>query len=198
MLNIDKIALVLANGDTAQAEITSYYIKAMIHTGCTVAAILAASYFLNVLRYAVIILLALRLLRTKTGGCHSRSVTLCKVSSFLIVLGLALLVPIIQISEICLIVWSVFVLIFGLYIIHKVVPLDSPQRPIVSLEFRKQLKIKAYIFFLLLVASIYIFSLYHYLAEGVAILLALSLQLLLMTKLGYWIIAKLDNVFSVK
>lgn len=197
-MNINKLALVLANGDEEIAEIKAYYIRSMVHTGTTLTAILLASYVFDVLQYSMIIILTLRLVRTKTGGCHSRSITLCKIYSFVMVLGLGLLVPIIKITQMNLIIWSSLVLIFGLYMIHKVVPLDSPQRPIISQEFRRELKTKAYIFFLLLMASIYIFSVYHYLEEGVAILLALSLQLFLMTKIGYWVIAKFDYVFNVR
>lgn len=194
-MDINRIALVLANGDTEQAEIKAYYIKGMIHVGSTISIILAAGYLLNVIQYALIILFTLRLIRTKTGGCHSESITLCKVITFSIVLGLALLAPVVKPSYLVFLIWSLVILVFGLYMIHKVAPLDSPKRPIVSQDFRRELKFKSYIFFVLLMAVIYIFSYYGYLVEATSILLALSIHFFLMTKLGYWLMAKVDSFF---
>ncbi len=197
-MDIDEFALILANGDTGQAEIKSYYIKSMLHTASTFTAIATASYFLDVLQYALVIILTLRLFRTKTGGCHSKSITLCKVMSFLILVGLSLLVPVIKISNAAITIWTGCIALFGLYMIYKVVPIDTPQRPIISMEFRRKLKIEAYIFFLILIASVYLFCIYDYLRWGYAVLLALSLQLFLMTKLGFWVVNRVDNIFSVR
>lgn len=196
-MNINKIALILANGDEDLAEIKAYYLTGMLHNGSTLIAVLVASYFLDVFQYALAIMVTLMLIRTKTGGCHSKSLTLCKVVTIIGVLGLALVVPVIKISFTMLIAWYSVLLVVGIYMIHKFAPLDSPQRPIISLEFRKQLKVKSYIFFGLAMTIIYIFSYYGYSKGAVSVLLALSLQFFLMTKLGYRLIAKVDSIFMV-
>lgn len=194
-MNINEIASILANGDEGLAEIKAYYLRGMLHNGSVIASILIASYLLDVFHYTLIIILTLRLLRTKTGGCHSQSLTLCKVISFIGVLGLAFIASVIQISSTALVIWSLFILVFGLYMIYKFAPLDSPQRPIISHEFRKQLKIKSYIFLIISMTIIYIFSYNGYSRGAISVLLALSLQFFLMSTLGYRSIAKVDSFF---
>lgn len=194
-MDINKIALVLANGDENLAEIKAYYLKGMLHNLTILTSTLIASYLLDVFQYALLIILTLILIRTKTGGCHSESMTLCKIITFAGVLGMALMASVIQISSTVLVIWSFSILLFGLYMIYRFAPLDSPKRPIISTEFRRQLKVKSYIFFIIWMTIIYIFSYYGYSKGAVSVLLSLSFHFFLMTKLGYQSIAKVDSIF---
>lgn len=191
---IEKIALWLTQGNEEQAEIYRYVLKSKLHTWGTLGITFFISYLLGILPYALIVTYSVMLLRINSGGCHSKTLTRCSITSFFVINVLALMVSLLIMSSKYLLIYYLILTIIAVYHITKYAPMDSPQRPIVNKDFRNQLKDRSYIALIILINCFFFLNILGYQNLSIAVLLGLSWQVFTMSKLGYWTITKVDNL----
>lgn len=162
-----------------------YLLKQNTHLLISIFLIMIIAYMLNVETYTGIILLTIITLRAFSGGGHSNSKILCTVISSVYPIGNALIIDNIKISNNTILISSVIVFIVGMYILKKHAPADTPQKPIKSLEFKKQLKRNS-LFFLTIAEIIVLYLISREnLQISLSIMIGLSWQLFTVLPIGY-------------
>ncbi|OWZ84863.1 accessory gene regulator ArgB-like protein [Natranaerobius trueperi] len=137
-------------------EKATYGFLALIYTLINIIAVITVSYVLGVLYPALISLIAFALLRHYSGGIHSSHPLGCILISALAFPLLGKLSYFIN-STFNGLNNSILILIFiiSLLVISKKAPIDTPQKPIKSLDHKKRLKNSS----ILIVCLLFIFSL---------------------------------------
>lgn len=108
------------------------------------------AYFLNILQYTFVILIAFGFLRSFASGMHADSSIGCTVSTILIFIGGSYLSIYVPLNN--NIIFIIFVLSLGLMLLYA--PADTKKRPFVSKKLRKSLKIKSVLAVILLYAIV--------------------------------------------
>lgn len=198
-MKIENIANTLSQGNSIKAEEYTYVIKTRMYTIITIAITLTIAYFLGIFQLTAIAGFTISGWRGFSGGAHMESLNSCALVTIIIfnILGLFVNYFHSNINESLLLFYSILILLSGLYVITKKVPIEHKNRPIRDLKFRKQLKYCSYGIFITLMAIFYILYFCDSNVYGVALLSGLSWQLFLMTSLGDKLFVGLDKIIRV-
>lgn len=195
-MNIETIAYKLAQGNEVKAVEYEYVIRSRLQTLITISLALIIAYLFGTLQYAIVAGFTGSFFRGFSGGAHSESLNTCTVLSIVLVNAMAYLAKYLGviINESVLIYISFVVIVFGLYMITKYVPIQSKNRPIRDSRFKKQLKICSYVVFVLAITVFYILSIFNQTGYQIAILLGLGWQLFSMTSMCFLLYGKIDTI----
>jgi accessory gene regulator B len=183
-------------------EACLYLIKTYGHILISLFVILLISFMLNVATWTGIIIITSMILRAFSGGAHSKSKITCTLISLVYPIGCGLLINnFIPFSSGIVITISLIMFILGLFVLITYAPADTPQKPIISLEFKRQLKKKSIVF--LTVMELALIILYgikfeYFYQVGLSILCGLTWQLFTITPVGYYSLRLLDKMFYHK
>jgi len=172
-----------------EEEVARYGLQILIYTLTGLITICLAGWLLGCFWTTLAVCLTAALLRLFTGGAHSNSPLTCTLLGMVVVplIGkiAALTAPFFTPQSLTLIV--VPGLILSLNIIWRLSPVDSPAKPITSLEHRKKLRFLAIAAVLLLTSGQ---ALLLIKGQAPAVVLALSLglwwQAFTLTQAGHW------------
>lgn len=195
----DKIAKKLSENTEYSYEVSIYILRTYTHLFISLGLILLIAYFLGVFKSANIIILVFMILRAFSGGVHSESKIICTTISLLVSIGGGLLITnLISFSNNFILLISTLTYFLGIYIILNYSPADTAQKPIISIEFKKQLRRNALIFITLLEIIIFILKIidYHFFQNiALSIIWGLFFQLFSILPISYLITKILDNTF---
>jgi accessory gene regulator B len=180
----------------AEEEVALYGLQIIIYTLTGFLTICLGGWLLGCFWTTLAVCLTAAGLRLFTGGAHSNSPLTCTLLGMVMVplLGkiAAITAPLFTLLSLFLIVAPG--LILSLIIIWRLAPVDSPAKPITSLEQRKKLRFFS-ISAVFLLAMGQAFLLIK--GQALAIVLALSLglwwQAFTLTKAGHWFATFTDN-----
>ena len=202
----NKIAtkiVVETDGDEERKSVIEYGIFAMIQTGIAIICTVIFGLLFNVLVEALIVSFSISILRKCSGGVHATSPTRCTVIGTLICILIPKLVIAININSIYSIILGVIVFIISYYIVYKLAPVDSKNKPIKKLERRKKLKRKSInIINIYLIISIVFIIIYHFyniysmIIYFECLYLGMLWQVISLTKVGHLMINKFDYLLN--
>lgn len=191
--------------DKDEREIIEYGALILLLKILGISFVIIFGFIFGVILEALAFYFTVSILRKYSGGVHATSPTRC------IIIGtfIAVVVPIL-INEVdknlqlnLFIFMGIIILIFCYYTIFKLAPVDSPAKPIVNIEMRKQLKnqsmLTMFIMSILLVLLIMLYINYRYvilLRLSQCICIGVLWQCFTLTETGHIIIGKIDNILK--
>jgi accessory gene regulator B len=102
--------------------------------------LLFISYILGILMPVLFSSVSFLILRPYAGGIHMPRYSLCLISSLILFIIIGELVQLIHPLIYILYIWLFITLVFGLIMINRYAPADTPQNPIKNEKKRKRLK----------------------------------------------------------
>ena len=153
---------------------------------------------------SLIIFSSVAFIRKSTGGAHSKTMSGCNTVSVLSIALLAissrylLSTPIDSYFNFGM---TIMVFLIGYVIFYLFVPVDSPNKPIVSIEkikrLRKESFSKLFLFFLLTIVSILLADTHmRFYSIASSIRVAMIWQAMTLTKTGTLLLSKLDQIVN--
>jgi accessory gene regulator B len=191
--------------DKDEREIIEYGALILILKLIGVLMVVIFSLIFGVLLEALVFYFTTCTLRKYSGGVHSDSPTRCIIiGTFISIIWPMFINEVyIYLQLNLIIVFTLMSLIFCYYTIFKLSPVDSPAKPILSIEFRKQLKGKSILIMLImsimLIMLIILYINYKYLILlklSQCICLALLWQCFTLTTAGHIIMGKVDSILK--
>lgn len=190
-------------GNEERKSIIEYGIFAILQMGVSIVFTIIFGLFFNVLIESLIVSFSISILRKCSGGVHATSPTRCTVIGTIICILIPKLVMIINMNIIYSIILGVIVFIISYYIVYKLAPVDSKNKPIKKLERRKKLKRKSInIINIYLIISIVFIIIYHfYNVRNMVIYfeclyLGMLWQAISLTKVGHLAVNKFDYLLN--
>lgn len=181
-----------------QYEVNVFALKWLLHTITGFSLIYTVAYFLGVLKVSLIISLTAYILRSFSGGGHSKSPVTCIVLSvaYVNIAAITVIKYCSLLTNTQALAGTLVLLGIGVILIKFYAPADTPQKPIISDAFRKKLKKKSYIFlFTLMVLLVIDYNIGFQFPElYLAVFAGLLWQLLSITPLGYIGLHRLDSI----
>lgn len=153
---------------------------------------------------SLIIFSSVAFIRKSTGGAHSKTMSGCNTVSVLSIALLAISSRYLLSTPIDSYINSgitVIVFLVGYVIFYLLVPVDSPNKPIVTIEkikrLRKESFSKLFLFFLLTIVSILLADTHmRFYSIASSIRVAMIWQAMTLTETGTLLLSKLDNIVS--
>lgn len=124
-----------------EIEIIQYGIQGILINTFKFIILFSTAYLLKILNYTVVAFIAFGILRTFASGVHASSSMKCILINYITFLGNVYLSLNVQLSK--LLISAIFIISLILIIIYA--PADTNERPLVSRNLRKKLKIKSII-----------------------------------------------------
>lgn len=194
-----KLAKSLSENSQYSYDACLYIIKTYTHILISVILILIIAILLGVGKLASIIMFSAMILRSASGGGHSKSKIICTVISLIIPIGGAYLIDYSNINNQLMVGLSFLSTIIGLLIIIRYAPADTVQKPIISEKFRKILKVRAISFLIiaqLMVLVLFFINFIFAKEVSLAIYIGTCWQLFTITPLGYSLFRIMDTIFA--
>jgi accessory gene regulator B len=195
----------ISDMDNNEKEIIEYGALILMLKLIGVLMVVIFSLIFGVLLEALVFYFTTCTLRKYSGGVHSNSSIRCiTIGTFVSIICPMFINEVYIYSQLNLIIlFTLMSLIFCYYTIFKLSPVDSPAKPILSMEFRKQLKGKSVLTMLIMsIILIMLITLYiNYkhlilLKLSQCICLALLWQCFTLTTAGHIIMEKVDNILK--
>ena len=191
------------DGDEERKSVIEYGIFAILQMGVALIFTIIFGMVFNVLIEALIVSFSISILRKCSGGVHATSPTRCTVIGTLICILTPKLVIAININSIYSIILGVISFVISYYIVYKLAPVDSKNKPIKKLERRKKLKRKSInIINIYLIISIVFIIIYHFYNVHNTIIyfeclyLGMLWQVISLTKMGHLAVNKFDYLLN--
>lgn len=131
-----------------QQEVIEYGLIALIQTIVMVVTVLLLGAILGIFAEAAVVCFGVSILRKYSGGAHASSIMSCTIISTILCIGFAFLGRFLAeaaSSDISLILMTISAYLFAVIIVITKVPVDSPNKPIVSAKKRMRLKVRTLI-----------------------------------------------------
>jgi len=193
--------------DNDKKEVLAYGAFALIQMFVSVALVMVFGYLFNVIIEALIISFTASILRKYSGGVHASSPNACTFLGIVVCVGFGLIIKLILAPLIItkvLIPMVIVVFMWSYYMLNKLAPVDTPNKPIKREEKRKRMKkgslILLGIYFLVILINLHIylaFSLNVFLVYSICIIFGILWQVFTLTKSGHKVIKKLDQFLNI-
>jgi len=195
--------------DNDKKEVMAYGAFALIQMFISIVLVMIFGLIFHVAIEALIISFTASILRKYSGGVHASSPNTCTFLGIVVCVGFALIIklflaPLIDIKVLLIIAIPAF--IWSYYMIRKLAPVDTPNKPIKREEKRKRMKkgalmvLELYFFIIIINMIVYLyFNLNMVIVYSVCIIFGVAWQVLTLTKSGHQAIEKLDlflHIFS--
>lgn len=191
------------NLDDDKRSVINYGIFAFIQIAICIILVVIFGLIFNVVTEALIVSFSISILRKSSGGVHASSPGRCAVIGTIASVGMGLIAKCISISLDLYMIWGSIAFIWSYYIIFKLAPVDSPAKPIKSVEKRTRLKKNS-----MMILSVYLIIaitgiIYFYFIRNSRILvyslclcMGMLWQVFSLTRCGHLVIGKLDKLFK--
>lgn len=198
----DKIVKEI-NGDNEKRDVIAYGIFGMLQIALSIILVIIFGALFNVMFEALIISFSIGILRKYSGGVHASTPNSCTVIGTAICIIGALIISNIQCVFNVTLISGFIVFMISYYLVHKLAPVDSANKPIKKIKRRKELKRKSiiiltiYLFIVMILLFIYInLKLEKMLIYSMCIYLGIIWQVFSLTKIGHIVLGKLDFIFN--
>jgi Membrane protein putatively involved in post-translational modification of the autoinducing quorum-sensing peptide len=192
------------NMDDEKEEIIAYGAFSFLETMSSILLVCIFGIIFHVLVEALTISFIVSIFRKYSGGAHSNSANRCTIIGLVLSVGMALIevhaIGKLNIKFVIPILCTSYTYIY--YLIYKLAPVDSEQKPILKIEKRQHLKKSSLVILTIYLIVNIIFNFLYikyndrlYLIYGECIFLGLSWQTFTLTKKGHSFIKFLDDVF---
>lgn len=193
--------------DNDKKEVLAYGAFALIQMLVSVVLVMVFGYLFNVVIEALIISFTASILRKYSGGVHASSPNTCTFLGIVVCVGFGLIIKLLLapllITKV-LIPMVIVVFMWSYYMLNKLAPVDTPNKPIKREEKRKRMKkgslilLGAYFLVILINLIIYLtFSLNVFLVYSICIIFGILWQVFTLTKSGHKVIKKLDQFLNI-
>lgn len=181
-----------------EEDVVRYGLQLVVYGSCGFITILLAGWILGCMATTLEAALVMAVMRSFSGGAHSRSPVICTIVGMISasLMGLAALKvsPLLSWISLLLIVLGGFVPCFGLILF--LAPVDCAANPIRSTRHRRDLRRRAILaLFLLTAGQVTLTGLQIGLQAVLAMSLGLWWQTFSLTHAGHWFAAAVDNLF---
>lgn len=210
MFNVESISNKLAdkivkevNGDEERRAVIAYGIFGMLQIGISILLVIIFGAIFNILIEALIMSFVISVLRKYSGGVHASTPNTCTVIGTLICIIIPLIISRFSMGFYGVLIFGLIVFGISYYLIYKLAPVDSANKPIKKLERRQRLKRKSIIVLTIyLILVIVLLTLYKN-SQSIKLLLycmciysGIIWQVFSLTKLGHIVLGKLDFIFN--
>ncbi|GAA0069656.1 accessory gene regulator B family protein [Clostridium sardiniense] len=210
MFSIESISNKLAdklvkevNGDEEKRAVIAYGIFGMLQIGISILLVIIFGAVFNILLESLIMSFAISVLRKYSGGVHASTPNTCTVIGTLICIIIPLMISKILIGFKGVVIFGGIVFCISYYLIYKLAPVDSPNKPIKKLERRQKLKRKSIIiltiYLMLVIGLLFLYKNSEsrkLLLYCMCIYSGIIWQVFSLTKLGHIVLGKLDFIFN--
>lgn len=191
------------NLDCEKTAVINYGFFAFSQMLMSILIVFFVGFIFNVTFESLIILLTISILRQQSGGIHASSPRICTLIGTILSVGMAIVIKKVNIDLEIICIAGLIIFIWAYYSVYKLVPVDSPSKPIKTEAKRKRLKKSS-----LLILSVYLIivlgniSLYYVtkkanlLVYSGCIYIGLLWQIFSLTKSGHVVLGKLDALFK--
>lgn len=141
----DKLAEKIAKEidcDNEKRDVIAYGIFGMLQIFISILLVIIFGALFNVMIEVLIISLSIGILRKYSGGIHASTPNSCMVIGTAICIIGALVVSRVQITFDLTLIFGIVIFIISYYLIHKLAPVYSVNKPIKNIKRRKELKRK--------------------------------------------------------
>lgn len=193
--------------DRNKKEVLAYGAFALIQMFVSVVLVLIFGYLFNVVIEALIISITASILRKYSGGVHASSTNTCTFLGTVVCVGFGIIVklllaPLINIH--IFIIMEVLVFTWSFYMISKLAPVDSPNKPIKREEKRKRMRKGSLtllgVYFLITLINMIVYFYFNWrllLVYSICIMLGIVWQVFTLTRSGHMVIKQLDNFLNI-
>ena len=206
MLDIGEISNKIArkivmetDGDEEKRSIIAYGIFAMFQIAISIIFVIVFGLLFNVLIEALIVSFSISILRKYSGGVHATSPMRCAIIGTVICILIPKVILLFNLGSITIIGFGIFVFALSYYLVFKLAPVDSENKPIKKAERRDMLKRKSIIILTvyliiacLFIINFYLFNSYKALVYCTCLYGGILWQVISLTKLGHKIVNKVD------
>lgn len=207
MRKIEALAQKIANKlaiqldfDDEKKSVIAYGLIGMLQMVTLFILILALGMIFHFAYEAIIIFLSVGIIRKSAGGAHAKTMMSCNIMSVITVILLSALSS--YIAGVPLnfnldLIFSVIVFAICFTIFYIRVPVDTPNKPIIKPEKVKRLRKQSLVILLVLTFISMIFMILskynlRFYSIGISIRLAMLWQFFTLTKIGIYVIDKID------
>lgn len=210
MFNVENISNKLAdkivkevNGDDERRAIIAYGIFGMLQIGMSILLVIIFGALFNIMIEALIMSFTISILRKYSGGVHASTPNICTIIGTLICIIAPLIMSKFLIEFYEILVFGIIVFCISYYLIYKLAPVDSINKPIKKLERRKKLKRKSMIILTIYILIVIILLFLYKNLESRKLLLycmciysGIIWQVFSLTKIGHIVLGRLDFIFN--
>lgn len=153
----DKLSLVISknvkNKKNSNPEIVSYGLYIFFGDLIKQMILFGLAFYLGIFKYVLTAYLVMALLRSFSGGVHSKTWLGCLITNTSIMLSICYAAIYLNFSQ------TIFILISGFCIVsfHLYVPADQKNKPIIGIKHRKKLRIISFCMLILILTISLIF-----------------------------------------
>jgi accessory gene regulator B len=194
---IKKLSKNIALESGRDQEVIAFGLRIFFSSVLGYVLLIVVSLLLGIFKYTIAAALTTSIFRIFSGGAHASSQLRCCLSGILIFIPVGFLAKVLSLkfSGSYLIYIIIFIVIYGLIIIYKYVPADTPGKPISSQIQKKYLRAVS---FLLLVfwtiAAVYFIKYQIHKEILISSILGLFWQLITLTSSGYKFVERCDFI----
>ena len=123
-----------------KADVVKYGIFALSQMIINIICVIIFGMIFNVLIESLIISFVVSILRKSSGGAHASSPEKCVLIGTTFSVGLACILKNINISFLYVCLLIIIIFLYAYYLIYKLAPVDSPNKPIRSMKKKLRLK----------------------------------------------------------
>lgn len=204
----DKLAKKISselNYDEEKSAVISYGIFAFLQILTSIAIVTLLGLLLGVVLEALVVSFAISILRQYSGGIHATKPSLCIILGTVVTIAIALIVHYTIGLILVEVILSIIIVIMAVsyYLVIKLAPVDSPEKPIRTQSKRNKMKklsliILSLYFICIIVLTIISFVKCNisYLEFAVCICLACGWQVFTLTVKGHRFLRKVDSVLN--
>lgn len=210
MLKIEDICEKISNNiaqelnlDDDKKSVINYGILTFIQMITCIALVIIFGLIFNVVVEALIISFTISTLRKSSGGVHASSPGRCAIIGTITSVGMGLISKYISLGFSLFIIGGSIAFIWSYYTVYKLAPVDSPVKPIRSIEKRIRLKKNSMMILSVYLIIVIIEILYFYfmksskvLVYSLCIYMGMLWQVFSLTKYGHSVMKKLDKLFK--
>ena len=191
--------------DDEKKDVIAYGIFGMLQIALSILLVVIFGILFNVAIEALIISFSIAILRKYSGGVHASTPNLCAIIGTLICIVGALVILKVQSTFYLSLILGAIIFIISYYLIYKLAPVDSINKPIKNIKRRKDLKRKSiiiltiYLFIVMLLLFTYInLKSEKMITYCICIYLGIVWQVFSLTKIGHIVLGYLDFIFDRK
>ncbi|MEG2737599.1 accessory gene regulator ArgB-like protein [Clostridium sp.] len=206
MLDIGEISNKIASkivmetdGDDEKRSIIAYGIFAMFQIAISIILVIIFGLLFDILIEALIVSFSISILRKYSGGVHATSPIRCAIIGTVICILIPKVILLFNLNSSIVIVFGIFVFALSYYLIFKLAPVDSENKPIKKAERREKLKRESIIILTvyliiacILIINFYVFNSYKALVYCTCLYGGILWQVTSLTKVGHKIVNKID------
>lgn len=200
-----KISLIIArelNLSQDRLEVINYGVFGMIQTTIAIVAVIVAGIIFNVLIESLLISFVISLLRKSSGGVHASTPAKCAIIGAVVSVTIAKICKNINLEVWGVLVFSIIIFIWSIYIVDKLAPVDSVSKPIRKEKSRQRLKKNSIKILIIYILIIICNALFYYLSKdnnlivyAWCICIGTAWQVFTLTQVGHFVIKKIDKLF---